>query len=150
MPFLVRKSLQKGYHSTSTLILSSRSRNHKLLSQSIRVELPVLCSPVLVLQVNYSNKLGVNGGLLACTPEGEGLEGGDLAEEASDRLGTVEIIVTLETAIQFVKLCLHTSLVPPSVRLARSPGEVRDLGGGDPPGTENLNVKATLYLFNVI
>ena len=102
----------------------------------------VLCSPILILLVNHSHKLGVNVGLLAHAPQEEGLEVGDLAEEASDRLGTVEIIVTLETAIQFVKLCLHTSLVPPSVRLARSPGEVRDLrgrgGGGNPPMGEHF------------
>ena len=114
-----------------------------MYTTAVQRKIKVLCSPVLVLLANHSHKLGVNGGLLAHAPQEEGLEVGDLAEEASDRLGTVEIIVTLEAAIQFVKLCLNTSLVPSSVGLARCPGEVQNLGegggggdGGDPPGRE--------------
>ena len=52
----------------------------------------------------------------------------DVAVEASDRLGTVQIIVALEDAIHLVKLGLNTSLVTASVRLTGGPGEVRDRG----------------------
>ena len=86
------------------------------------------CTPVTVLHINTHNKLGVSDGLLAHAPQGELLEGVELAEEASDGLGTVEIIVTLEAAIQFVKLCLNTSLVTTSIRLPRCPGEVGHKG----------------------
>ena len=48
----------------------------------------------------------------------------DVAVEASDGLPTVEVIVSLEGAVYLVKLGLSTRLVPPSVRLARRPGEV--------------------------
>ena len=54
----------------------------------------ILSLPFPLLLVNHHDKLGVHGSLLAHSSQVEGLESRNLAEEASERLVTVKIIVT--------------------------------------------------------
>ena len=53
----------------------------------------------------------ISDGLLAHAPQGEHLEGVDDAVEASDRLGTVQIIVALEDAIVVIKFTIKDLVV---------------------------------------